>query len=61
MSDIAWSPEPRPVIPELVTNPHATYPPAPKRFATWAEQLELADFATLKSWANGGTGSPETD
>lgn len=61
MSDIAWSPEPREVIPELVSNPHATYPKPPTRFATWAEQIEAADFDTLKSWANGGVGQPESD
>jgi hypothetical protein len=60
MSD--WAPVPKPVPPEFVTGfPHATFLPEPARFATWAEQLELAEFAALKSWANGGIGQPETD
>lgn len=60
MSD-AWTVTPKPVAPELVTNPHATYPPQPTRFATIAEQLDTATFDTLRSWANGGIGQLETD
>lgn len=61
MSDTTWVPEPREVPTELVTNPHVTYPPQPTRFATIAEQLDTATFDTLRSWANGGLGQPETD
>lgn len=61
MSDTSWSVTPKPVPAELVTNPHATYPPQPTRFATIAEQLDTATFDTLRSWANGGIGQPETD
>lgn len=50
-------PERREVAPELESDfEHETYPPAPVRFNTIADQLNEADRETLRLWAAGGTG-----
>lgn len=52
-----WVPESREIPDELTDEfEHETYPPAPVKFNTIADQLAAADPDTLRALANWGTG-----